>query len=167
MIAGRDPLGTVAAMSNPAPAVFYLVCLNLLLVEEGRTRPWQRLPSSHTRGGRTTRWVESEGLYYGEVLGNRSSDWLMVTNVLTYADGDVRRVSRAADLPGCRDPRPAKRALLTELDHRLQELRAALLRHTGMTPAAARLFAEMCRNDGRLHGDDLVAAAETAKAAAA
>ncbi|UOY03706.1 hypothetical protein [Blastococcus sp. PRF04-17] len=56
---------------------------------------------------------------------------------------------------------------MTELDHRLQELRTALLTHTDMTPAAARLFAEMCRNDRRLHGDDLVTAAETAKAAAA
>jgi hypothetical protein len=91
----------------------------------------------------------------------------MVTNVLTYADRDVRRVSRVTDLPRCRDARPAKCALIAELDHRLQELRMALLAHTGMTPAAARIFTEMCRNNWRLYGDAMVAAAEAAKAAVA
>ncbi|UOY03705.1 hypothetical protein [Blastococcus sp. PRF04-17] len=91
-------------MSTRAPAVFYLVCLKLLLSEESRPRPWQRVPSSHPRGGRTTHWVESEGLYYGEVLGNRSSDWLMVTNVLTYADCDVRRVSPPPTCPAAATP---------------------------------------------------------------
>jgi hypothetical protein len=166
-IAGHRSRGTVPGMSTEAPAEFYLFCLKLLLEAEGRPRTWVRISSDRPRGGRTTHATESEGLYYGEVLGNRSSDWLMVTNVLTYADRDVRRVSRVTDLPGCRDPRPAKRALTAELDRRLAELRTALLAHTGMSPAAVRLFAEMCRNDWRLHGNDLVAAAETAKAAAA
>jgi hypothetical protein len=153
-------------MSAEAPAEFYLFCLQLLLMEEGRPRVWQRIRSDLPRGGRTAHWLESEGLYYGEVLGNRSTDWLMVTNVLTYTDGDVRRVGRATDLPGCRDARPAKRALMAELDRRLHELRTALLAHTGMTPAAARIYTEICRNDWRLSGNGLVAAAEAAKAAA-
>jgi hypothetical protein len=154
-------------MSTEATAEFYLVCLQLLLLDEGRPRVWQRIPSDMPCGGRTTHWLESEGLYYGEVLGNRSSDWLMVTNVLTYTDRDVRRVGRATDLSGCRDARPAKRALMAELDRRLQDLRTALLAHTDMTPAAARVFTEICRNDWRLHGDAMVAAAEAAKAAVA
>ena len=165
--ADRTGARTVPDMPTEAPPVFYLFCLQLLLMEEGRPRVWQRIRSDLPTGGRTTHWVESEGLYYGEVLGNRSAGWLMVTNVLTYADGDVRRVGRVTDLPGFRDPRPAKRALLAELDHRLQELRTALLAHTGMTPAAARIFTEMCRSNWRLYGDAMVAAAEAAKAAVA
>jgi alkanesulfonate monooxygenase SsuD/methylene tetrahydromethanopterin reductase-like flavin-dependent oxidoreductase (luciferase family) len=64
----------VPGMSTEAPAEFYLVCLQLLLMEEGRPRVWQRIPSGLPSGGRTTYWLESEGLYYGEVLGNRSTD---------------------------------------------------------------------------------------------
>ena len=154
-------------MTTEAPAEFYLSCLRLLLMEEGWPRAWHRTPSDMPRGGRTTHWLESEGLYYCEVLGNRSSGFFMVTNVLTYADGDVRRVSRATDLPGCRDPGPAKRALMTELDHRLNELRTALLKHTRMSPVAARVFTEMCRSNWRLMGAGMVAAAEAAKAAVA
>src|SRR5690242_7661723 len=82
----------VPGMTSEAPAEFYLSCLRLLLAEEGRPRVWQRVRSDQPRGGRTTHWMESEGLFYGEVIGNRSSDWLMVTNVLTYAGRDVRRV---------------------------------------------------------------------------
>src|SRR4051794_19611621 len=154
-------------MNTEAPAEFYLFSLKLLLLENGRPRVWARVRSDLPRGGRTKHWLESEGLYYGEVLGNRSSDWFMVTNVLTYADGDVRGVSRVTELTGCRDPRPAKRALITELDNRLTELRTGLLARTGMSPAAAQVFTAMCRNDWRLGGDDLVTAAEAAKAAVA
>ena len=108
-------------MSTEARPEFYLSCLKLLLLlEEGRPRAWQRNRSDLSSGGRITHWLESEGLFYGEVLGNRSTDWGVVTNVLTYADRDVPRVSRVTDLPSCRDPRPAKRALLAEVDHRLQ-----------------------------------------------
>ncbi len=152
-------------MPTEAPPVFYLFCLKLVLLEASRPRTWMTVPSGLRSGGRTTHVVSSEGLFYAEVLGNRSSDWVLVTEVLTYADRDVRRVRRSTDLPGCRDYRPARRALQAELDRRLDELRTGLLAHTGMSPAAARVFTAMCRNDWRLGGDDLLAAAEAAKAA--
>jgi hypothetical protein len=157
----------VPGMNTEAPTEFYLFCLSLLLMEEGRPRPWARIPSNWPPGGLTTYSLEYEGLYYGEVLGNRASDWHMITNVLTYSDRDVRRVSRATDLSGCRDARPAKRALLAELERRLQDLRTALLAHTGMSPAAARVFTELLRTHSGLLGRDMVAAAEAAKAAVA
>jgi len=59
-------------MSTEAHDEFYLFCLHLLLKEEGRPRVWQRIRSDLPRGGRTANWLESEGLYYGQVLGNRS-----------------------------------------------------------------------------------------------
>lgn len=153
-------------MSTEAPAEFYLFCLQLLLMEEGRPRVWQRIRSDLLRGGRTTHWLESKACTTARSSATGPRIWLMVTNVLTYTDGDVRHVDRGTDLPGCRDARPAKRALMAELDRRLHELRTALLAHTGMTPAAARIYTAICRNDWRLSGNGLVAAAEAAKAAA-